>query len=269
MSASIFNKANQPRLLLLSNSTMSGTSYMEWSKDLIFDFLDPCSSKIDEILFIPFAGVLIDWSKYTKKVREALFGFKVKSIHETPDYIEAIKQARCIMIGGGNTFYLLYKLYKYNLLDAIRERVLGPDRIPYIGWSAGSNVAGPDIGTTNDMPIIWPSTDKALGLVPYNINPHYNEWTPPNLKAETRVDRLNECVVVKKRPIVAIAEGIALKVENGVHRIVAPTLKSLTESEGGDQRCVKVWTNSEDGTPNHVAIDINTPLCEQIEKLLL
>lgn len=246
---------------------MSGTPYMEWTKGVIKNFLGSLPVKVDEVLFIPYAGVTIPWDSYTRKVQDALvdINIKVQPIHKMPNYVEAVKQARCIMIGGGNTFHLLHQLYKYNLIEAIRERVLGPDRIPYIGWSAGSNVAGPDIGTTNDMPIIWPPSDKALDLVPYNINPHYNEWSPPNFQGETRADRLNECVAIKKRPLVAISEGVGIRVEeDGVHRIVMPELDCLANVEGGDQRCVKVWQLLDDGQPHHAKFDPNAPLSNQM-----
>ncbi|CAG2121229.1 unnamed protein product, partial [Medioppia subpectinata] len=135
-----------------------------------------------------------------------------------------------------------------NLLDAIRKRVL-VDGVPYVGWSAGSNVAAPDIGTTNDMPIIWPQSDSALRLVDYNINPHYNEWKPDGHQGETRSDRLNECVVVKKRPIVAISEGVAIQVEGDRHTVIAP--KSLS----AHQRYIKIWTFNANKENNIEVID--------------
>lgn len=235
------------RLLLLSNSTMANQPYLQWPKKLIKDFLNV--SQVKEILFIPFAGVSIEWDDYSDKVKHALENdFKVKPIHHCSNYEEAVQNAEAIMIGGGNTFHLLYKLYEHNLLDSIKKRVLDPVKpIPYIGWSAGSNVAGPDIGTTNDMPIIWPPSDLALNLVPYNLNPHYNEWQPPNLKAETRIDRLNECIQIKKRTIIAYAEGVGIRVENGQHQIVAPKFHDHScFIDNKDNRIVKVWTYEND-----------------------
>lgn len=247
--------ATQPRLLLLSNSTMPGTKYMEWVKDLISSFLK--TTTVREVLFIPFAGITIEWDDYTSKVQEALGDLPVKPIHKTTDYLQAVQQAQAIMIGGGNTFHLLHKLYEYKLLEPIRERVLGPSRVPYIGWSAGSNVAGPDIGSTNDMPVIWPPSDRALGLVPYNLNPHYNEWKAPNCGGESRIDRLNECVKVKQRPIVGYAEGVAIRVENGVHQLVAPPLQCFPD--GIDNRCVKVWTHR-DGNTEIIQVPLDSNL---------
>jgi len=220
------------RLLLLSNSTMSGTQYMEWSQTLINQFL---TNKVKNIIFIPFAAVSFDWNTYEEKVQKGLPQFQITSIHRTDNYKEAITKAEAILVGGGNTFHLLFKLQEFDLIETIRNRVLN-EGIPYVGWSAGSNVAAPDIGSTNDMPIIWPKTDRAFGLVPYNINPHYNEWKPDKYQGEGRNDRLDECLIVKKRPIVAISEGIAIHVENGKHVIVAPELKSTD-----CLRCVKIW----------------------------
>nr|XP_027199133.1 uncharacterized protein LOC113793319 [Dermatophagoides pteronyssinus] len=250
------------RLLLLSNSTMAMQPYLQWPKNLIKDFLNV--SNVKEILFIPFAGVKIEWDDYSNKVKQALEDdFKVKPIHHCTNYEEAVQNAEAIMIGGGNTFHLLYKLYEYNLLELIRKRILDPIKpIPYIGWSAGSNVAGPDIGTTNDMPIIWPPSDRALNLIPYNLNPHYNEWQPPNLKGETRMDRLNECVLIKKRPIVAYSEGVAIRIEHGQHRIIAPKFDDLNcFFENKDNRTVKVWTFENDKIQiNEIPLDDSATL---------
>ena len=259
------NMASHHRLLLFSNSTMAGTRYMEWASPLITSFLGP---SVKEILFVPFAGVTITWDEYSKKVQEALPSYTVRPIHQTGDggraaMVEAVKKTEAIMIGGGNTFHLLYKLYEFQLLDAIRDRVLGASKTPYIGWSAGSNVAGPDIGTTNDMPIIWPESDRALNLVPYNLNPHFNEWKPPNYQGEVRGDRLNECVLLKKRPIVALAEGVAIKVEEGKHQLLAPPLSSDPNAE---ERTVKVWTH-ENGQTQITQLSLQDELTEKISSI--
>ncbi|XP_054160397.1 peptidase E-like [Oppia nitens] len=237
------------RLLLLSNSTMSDKPYMEWSKDLIYQFL---GSNVKNVVFIPFAGVSIDWDKYEDKVKTALNKLNITSIHKTRNYLESIATSDAIMIGGGNTFHLLHQLQHFNLIDAIRKRVID-DGIPYIGWSAGSNVATPDIGTTNDMPIIWPQTESALNLVNYNINPHYNEWKPEGHQGESRSDRLNECIVVKKRPIVAISEGLAIRVEGDQHIVVAPDLNIPN-----NKRMVKIWKHNKAANGDNIqVIDIS------------
>lgn len=219
------------RLLLLSNSTLFGQSYFEWSKSIVNDFL---GSSVETILFIPFAGVTISWDEYKNLVSKALDRYKIQGIHEVEDMVQAVNSAQVICIGGGNTFNLLYKLQENNLISIIRKRIL-EDGIPYIGWSAGSNVACVDIGTTNDMPVIWPSTDSALNLFPYNLNPHYTEATIPNINGESRITRLNEAFEVKQRSIVALPEGTGIKVENGkfqFFRTELPQYLPLT---------VKVW----------------------------
>lgn len=258
MTRSIFNPALKNRLLLLSNSTMPGTKYMEWVKEPVTSFLNQYHVK--EILFIPFAAVTITYDHYANNVQEALPNFKVVPIHQTANYAESVKNAHSIMIGGGNTFHLLYKLYEHNLLDVIRDKVNGSSQTPYVGWSAGSNVAGPDIGSSNDMPIIWPQSDKALALVPYNLNPHYNEIKG---KGETRTDRLNECVIIKNRPIVALSEGVGIHVENGVHKVFAP--KDAAGEK--DDRVVKVWT-LKDGKPNITQLELaNCELRQQLDNI--
>lgn len=195
-----------PKLLLLSNSTLFGSSYLEGWKAVIDKFLK--ESKVRKVLFIPFAAVTIDWNEYTKKVQDALTDFEIRPIHKETDVLNAITEAEAIMIGGGNTFNLLFNLHKFNLIEPIKKQVATNGK-PYIGWSAGSNVATPDIGTTNDMPIIWPSSDRALGLFPYNINPHYNQHKAKN-QGESRDDRLNEAVIIKRRIIVALSEGTGI-----------------------------------------------------------
>ena len=137
-----------PRLLLLSNSTQSGTKYLEIWKAAITSFLK--ESQVKNITFIPFAGVTIDWNAYTTKVREQLTDFNVKGLHEFPNMTNAVSEAEAIIIGGGNTFHLLYTLKNEGLIEPIRKKVLCGT--PYVGWSAGSNCATPDIGTTNDIP---------------------------------------------------------------------------------------------------------------------
>lgn len=199
------------RLLLLSNVTRPSKSFFGWCKPMIDDFIGSSESKI---LFIPFAAVDRDWDEYKTMVEIGLGRSKIQSIHEVriEDMVKAINEAQVICIGGGNTFSLLYYLQKHDLIEPIRKRVT-QDGVPYIGWSAGSNVACPDIGTTNDMPIIWPSNDKALNLFPYNINPHFTEKNIPNHGGESRVKRLNQAFIMKKRSIIALPEGTGIRVE--------------------------------------------------------
>jgi dipeptidase E len=166
------------------------------------------------IAFVPFAAVRLSYDEYTRLVRERLesMGHTVTSLHETSNPIQVVEKADAIMIGGGNTFHLLTGLYDRNLLEPIRIRCLAGT--PYIGWSAGSNVAGPTIRTTNDMPIVQPPSFDALNLVPFQMNPHYTNAMPKGLRAETRDDRLMEFIEVNREVnVVGLPEGTLLHVE--------------------------------------------------------
>jgi len=198
-------------LLLLSSSRFGNTPYLEHAKLMISEHL----AGIKEVLFIPYAGVTVNYDDYTEKVQNALqpLNIKVVGIHQFDDGVSAIKNAQAVVIGGGNTFHLLHQLYENNLISAIADKVnIG---MPYIGWSAGSNVAGASICTTNDMPIIEPRSFAALNLVPFQLNPHYTDFNPPGHNGETREQRLAEFMVINpEMPIVGIVEGSALKLED-------------------------------------------------------
>ncbi len=166
------------------------------------------------IAFVPFAAVTIAQDDYTHRVREALapLGHEVFSLHAETDKTKALGSADAVMVGGGNTFQLLRSLYSTELLRAIRVRVLGG--LPYIGWSAGSNVACPTIMTTNDMPVTEVPTLRAMGLVTFQINPHYTEATIPGQGGESRDQRLAEYLALNPKSVVAgLREGSLLHVE--------------------------------------------------------
>jgi dipeptidase E len=215
------------KLLLISSSSAAQTAYLEHAKTMIEDHLEG----IKDILFIPYAGVTVSYDDYTDKVQSALksLNINVIGIHKSKDGLSAINEAKAIVIGGGNTFHLLHQLYENNLLSAIKERVnLG---VPYIGWSAGSNVAGTSICTTNDMPIIEPRSFKALNLVPFQLNPHYTDFNPPGHNGETREQRLAEFMVINpEMPIVGIVEGSALKLKDNKLSLIA--FKAIEKPEG-------------------------------------
>ncbi|QOL24849.1 dipeptidase PepE [Thalassotalea sp. LPB0316] len=197
-------------LLLLSSSRVEDTPYLAHAKGMISDHL----GSIKEVVFIPYAGVTITYDEYTDMVQTALKdqGIKVKGIHQFNDPVTAIEQAAAIAVGGGNTFRLLHQLYENKLVDAIQTKV--SSGTPYIGWSAGSNVAGATIRTTNDMPIIEPPSFNALNLVNFQINPHYTDYTPPGHNGETREQRLQEFMVLNPTThIVGIVEGSAIKMQ--------------------------------------------------------
>jgi dipeptidase E len=202
---------SQKRLLLLSNSTNYGMRYLEHAETAIKDFL---GEQIRRVLFVPFAGVRMSFDEFTAMVRGRFraMGYELTSVHETSDPKAAVMNAEAIVVAGGNTFHLLTHLYKTGLLEPIRARV--NDGTPYIGWSAGANVACPTIKTTNDMPIVEPPSFNALGLVPFQINPHYTDFHPPGHSGETRAERIAEFLTVNPGVyVVGLREGSMLRIE--------------------------------------------------------
>jgi dipeptidase E len=176
---------------------------------------------IDRVLFVPYA--LADHDGYVRAMTERGInaGYRLEGIHEFDDPVSAVREAAAVFVGGGNTFRLLDALYRRELLDPIRERVRGG--MPYLGISAGTNVAGPTIKTTNDMPIVQPPSFDALGLVPFQINPHYYSGsnyiregdTFVEHFGETRDQRLAEFHEENETPVVGLWEGGILRVEAG------------------------------------------------------
>lgn len=200
------------RLLLLSNSTNAGEAYLSYSKKDIKRFL---GDNVLNILFIPYAAVTFSYDDYEQKVNGALeeVNIQVKSIHHYSDAYEAVIAADAIMIGGGNTWKLLKTLREQNLLDLIKEKTI--KGMPYVGWSAGSNVACPTIKTTNDMPIVDPKGFEALDLVKFQINPHYLDVSPANHGGETREMRIEEFLQENQTAyVVGLREGTMLELEN-------------------------------------------------------
>ncbi|XP_060066005.1 alpha-aspartyl dipeptidase-like [Ylistrum balloti] len=198
------------RLLLISNSTLHGSGYLEHCSALIKTFL----KDVKRVLFVPYA--LHDRDGYAKIAREAFneMGYELDSIHTQPSAVEAVKKAEAVFIGGGNTFRLLDTLYKEGVLEEIRRRV-EQDGVPYIGSSAGSNVATCSINTTNDMPIVYPPSFSALNLVPFNINAHYIEPAPGSTHmGETREARIKQYHEYPDTPpVLGLREGCVLLVE--------------------------------------------------------
>lgn len=199
------------RLLLLGNSQNAGQGYLEHPRAIIKDFL---GKGVKRVLFIPYARVLPSLDDFAFKVRASFkeMGYGLDSVHEVSNQNDAVMKAEAIVIGGGNTFYLLRMLYETGLLEGIRARVEAG--VPYIGWSAGSNVACPTIRTTNDMLIVEPPSFKALGFVPFQINPHYVDRTPGEGIVETREERISEFIEVNPHIyVVGLREGSALRIE--------------------------------------------------------
>ena len=199
------------RILLISNSTLFGSGYLDHAESEIRDFL----GDVKRVLFVPFA--LYDRDAYAASARERFkrMGYELTSVHDrVVDRFQAVAETEAIFIGGGNTFRLLKTLYDQFLLGPIRQRVA--EGMPYIGSSAGSNVAGPTIKTTNDMPIVQPPSFDALGLVSFQLNPHYLD-PDPNSKhmGETREKRIQEFLEENDTPVLALREGAMARYENG------------------------------------------------------
>lgn len=200
------------KLLLISNSTMPGEPYLDYPKNEIKKFL---GEKPVTALFIPYAAVTFSFDSYCEKVEERFseIGHHIIGIHTFADQIKAIHKAEAIIIGGGNTWQLVRMMHDYNLMNPIREKVY--NQTPYIGWSAGANVACPTLRTTNDMPIIDPNGFECIGLVPFQINPHYLHENPEGHGGETREQRINEFLEINPNIHVAgLREGTMLKLEN-------------------------------------------------------
>lgn len=196
------------RLMLLSNSTMHGQDFLDHAADEIRDFL----GEIGSLLFVPFAQH--DRDAYAKIVRARFetMGIDVDSLHDVDDEVETVEHADAIFIGGGNTFLLLSTLHELKLIEPIRRRV--DDGMPYMGSSAGTNVACPTIRTTNDMPIVEPPSFEALALVPFQINPHYLDPQPDSKHmGETREQRIIEFHRSNSIPVLGLREGAWLSVE--------------------------------------------------------
>jgi dipeptidase E len=197
------------RLLLMSTSTVFGTGYLEHGFPELREFLG--SRK--RVLFIPYA--LADHEGYAARARAAFLsiGYALDSIHEAASAKEALRAAEAVFVGGGNTWRLLKTLYDMDLMSMLRTRVLDGSLL-YAGASAGSNLAGPTLKTTNDMPIVEPPTFSALGLVSFQINPHYLDPDPGSKHmGETRETRLREFHEENDTPVVGLREGAILRVE--------------------------------------------------------
>jgi dipeptidase E len=208
------------QLLLISNSTNPGEPYLDYPKNNIRDFL---GKKPVKALFIPYAAVTFSFDTYEEKVsgRFREIGHDVVSIHRFSDPVSAIKEAAAIVVGGGNTWQLLKMILDNNLIEAVREKVLSGT--PYIGWSAGSNVACPTIRTTNDMPVVEPDSFSAFNLIPFQINPHYLDANPAGHAGETREQRIEEFIEINPSVYVAgLREGTMLLREGDRLQLIGP-----------------------------------------------
>ena len=205
------------RLLLLSNSSSPGRTYLDHAVPWLREFLEGA----ERVAFVPYAGVTVSWDDYAAKVRAVLapLGIELVSTHETASPLEALDNADAVLVGGGNTFHLLREMYSTGLVEAIRQRV--NEGMRFVGWSAGSNVACPTIRTTNDMPIVEPPSFEALGFVPVQINPHYTDAHPEGHQGETRAQRLAEFVTANPdMPVAGLPEGTALHIDGDTLRLL-------------------------------------------------
>jgi dipeptidase E len=206
------------RILLISNSTVHGRGYLDHGQEQIKTFLGDAG----KVLFFPFA--LFDRDDYAAKAKSrfAAMGYSLESAHATDDPQNAIEQTDAIFIGGGNTFRLLKALQDLELLEPIRRKV--ESGAPYIGSSAGSNVAGPTIKTTKDMPIVQPRSFDSLGLVPFQISPHYLDPDSNSTHmGETQEERILQFLEENETPVVGIREGAWLLIENGIATLKGET----------------------------------------------
>ncbi len=225
-------------LIIASTSTLHGGEYLEY----LFPELQLLFKDCKTILFIPYArpnGISHD--EYTSKAALAFAKIKItlKGIHEFEDPITAIKNAEGIFTGGGNTFVLVYQLYKNQIMNVLAETI--KKGTPYLGTSAGSNICGLTMQTTNDMPIIYPPTFKTLGIIPFNINPHYLDTDLQSKHmGETRETRIKEFHTINTIPVLGLREGSWLEIKDGKNILKGPFTARLfrrnetpTEIESG------------------------------------
>jgi len=217
-------------LLLISNSTLHGSGYLDHCASEIKKFL----GETKKVLFIPYArpgGITHD--EYTEIARKRFkkMGYMLSGINEYDNPKEAVRSSESIFIGGGNTFVLIDGLYKNNLVESIRKRV--NEGIPYIGTSAGSNIACKSIKTTNDMPIVYPPSFEGLKLVPFNINPHYLDPNPNSKHmGETRETRIKEFHFYNDTNVIGLREGAMLHINDKKITLKGSTGARLFKKEG-------------------------------------
>jgi dipeptidase E len=204
-------------VLLISNSTVYGRGYLDHVESEIGSFL----GSAQRVLFFPFALYDRDAYTATAKTRFDAMGYSLESVHQAKNPHRAIEETDASFVGGGNTFRLLKALQDLDLIEPIRQKVRSG--APYIGSSAGSNVAGPTIKTTKDMPIVQPRSFDSLGLVPFQISPHYQDPDPNSTHmGETQEERILQFLEENDTPVVGMREGAWLLVEGD-----SVTLKGL------------------------------------------
>lgn len=205
---------------------MAGEAYLGWPKQYIKDFLT--GNNIKKVTFVPYAGVGLSeesleasYDVYTERVAGVFgeLGFEIESVHQTTDPVQMVKNADAVAVGGGNTFHLVGKMHETGIMNTIKEQA--ENGMPYMGWSAGSNVACPTLMTTNDMPIYQPPSFNCMGLIPFQINPHYLDANPEGHGGETRQQRIEEFLVVNREmKVLGLREASLLLVEGKMMTLV-------------------------------------------------
>ncbi|MGB0777864.1 MAG: dipeptidase PepE [Flavobacteriaceae bacterium] len=216
-------------MIIASTSTIHGSEYLEY----LLDDIDQLYNNIEEIVFIPYARPSgISHDEYTDLVENALtpLGICVRGLHEFENPIEGLTQAKGIFTGGGNTFLLVKMLHELGLMSVLTNRVEAGT--PYLGTSAGSNITGPNMKTTNDMPIVYPPSFEATGLIPFNINAHYLDPDPSSThKGETRETRIKEFHKFNKQTVIGLREGSWLSVKGSEIKLKGSLSARVFEQE--------------------------------------
>ena len=215
------------KILALSSSRVGTSGFLETALSTIKDFL---GEKEITIAFIPYASVEKDYETFGAMVQEALKELPYKIVVVNNNAKETVENCDAIMVGGGNTFKLLHHLYANDLLEAVSNKV--KCGTSYIGWSAGANITGKTISTTNDMPIIHPKSFNALQFFPFQINPHYFSQKLEGHNGETRDQRINEFIFLNpKEKVVGLPEGTALVLKDGVLKLIGIASGVLFQSD--------------------------------------
>lgn len=208
-----FNRSKQ-KALLLSSSGYKDTGFLNHALEWIGEFISKNNLKGKRFAFVPYASVRRSYDELEERVKKLIepLGVEIFSVHQGGSAKEVIMSADGILVSGGNTFKLVHDLYENDLVELIAKRV--SEGIPYIGWSAGSNVAGATMKTTNDMPIIEPASFNTFNIFPHQINPHFISGKPKGHNGESREERLQEFLILNPSSIVyALPEGVALLIE--------------------------------------------------------
>ena len=200
------------KILLISNSTNPGETFLSHALGEIEQTL----SGVKKVLFIPYAAVSFSFDEYEARMQNLMgsMGIEVESSHRYRNVKKAAQEAEAIMVGGGNTFRLAKMIQIHDIIEAVRYKILSGT--PYVGWSAGANVACPTICTTNDMPIVEPDNFSAFNLIRFQINPHYTEKTIEGIGCESRDQRIDEFLIMDPYAyVVGLREGSMIRINNG------------------------------------------------------